>query len=227
METESGMKELLYADSRALHGPFATILATQTPDNAFKWIVDVLAAQAGSLRSSNSHLVAYTGSELALEWFESTVASPVSNHWGTGAALLGASWPRVLSWLKSGGPQMLMALDTLIAYRRPAPNMAPLVQIAAPVLPEAPSLAEFEGALSSTLEASSTPRIKSAVESVLRLSGEILRGGNRGVAVSKLPKLYLNPDEFMYAQPILEQHESVVSGFRNALKGLTTRKLEK
>ncbi len=214
------MNELLNADSRALHGPFATILATQTPDDAFRWIVDVLTAQGSNLRSSNSHLVAYTGSDLALDWFESAVASPVSNHWGSGAALLGASWPRISAWLTSGGPQMLMALDALIAYRNPAPNMAPLAQIAAPVLLDAPSLSKFEQAVLSILETNSTPRIKSSVESVMKYSDEILRGGHRGVAVFDLPKLFLTPDKFLNAQPILNQHDSAVSGFRNSIKAL-------
>lgn len=214
------MNELLNADSRALYGPFATILATRTPDDAFRWIIDVLAVQSSNLRSSNSYLVAYTGSDLALDWFESTVASPVSNHWGSGAALLGAPWPRVAAWLKSGGPQMLMALDALIAYRNPAPNMAPLAQIAAPVLPDAPSLAQFEHAVLGALEVSSTPRIKSSVESVMKYSNEILRSGDRGVAVRELPNLFLNPDEFRGAPPILSMHESVVSGFRNSIKAL-------
>lgn len=214
------MNELLNADSRALRGPFATILASQTPDDAFTWIIDVLAAQGGNLRSSNSHLVAYTGSDLALDWFASSVASPVSNHWGSGAALLGASWPCISAWLKSGGPQMLMALDTLIAYRKPALNMAPLAQIAAPVLPDPPSLSQFEQELLRILNVSSTPRIKSAVESAMKYSGEILRGGSRGVAVPDLPKLFINPEEFLNAQPILNQHETVVSGFRNSIKAL-------
>lgn len=213
------MNELLNADSRALHGPFATILATRTPDDAFRWIVEVLATQSNNLRSSNSHLVAYTGSDLALDWFESTVGPPVSNHWGSGAALLGASWPRIAVWLKSGGPKMLMALDTLIAYRKPAPNMSPLAQIAAPVLPDAPSLADFEQAVLSSLELSGTPRTKNAVETAIKYSSEILRGGNRGVVICDLPNLYLNPDNFMGASRILDQHDSVVSGIRSAIKG--------
>lgn len=214
------MNELFNADSRALHDPFATILATRTSDDAFRWIVNVLAAQSSSLRSSNSHLVAYTGSDLALDWYESAVASPVSDHWGSGAALLGASWPRVEAWLKAGGPQTLMALDTLIAYRKPAPNMAPLAQFAAPVLPDAPSLVQFEQAVLVTLEGSSTPRMKSSVESVIKYASEILRGGNRGVAVSELAQLFLNPEGFRGAQPILFQHGSVVSGIKNSISAL-------
>jgi hypothetical protein len=214
------MNELLNADSRALHAPFATVLATQTADDAFRWITAVLAAQASNLRSSNSHLVAYTGSELALDWFESNVGSPVSNHWGAGAALLGAPWSRVAAWLEVGGPQMLMALDTLVAYRMPAPNMAPLVQIAAPFLAQAPSKLEFEQTVLGVLRIDSTPRIKSSVEAVMQYSGEILNRNCRAVAVYELPLLFLNPEKFENAEPILEQHDSVVSGFRKSIKAL-------
>jgi hypothetical protein len=217
------MNELARADSRALHEPFATILATRTPDDAFRWIIDVLGAQPNNLRSSNSHLVAYTGSDLALDWFESSVASPVSNHWGSGAALLGVSWPRLSAWLKFGGPRTLMALDALIAYRKPAPNMAPLAQIAAPVLLYAPSRSQFEQEVLSTLEGSTTPRIKMAIESVLKYSVEILRGGDRGVAVSELPMLFLSPEKFLTAQKILNRHDSVVSGVRKSIEALISK----
>ncbi|WP_256081368.1 hypothetical protein [Massilia sp. YIM B04103] len=160
------MTELQNADARALHAPYSTVLATQAPDDAFRWISAVLSAQSSNLRSSNSHLVAYTGSDLALDWLEANVSSPVASQWGRGAALLGAPWPRVAAWLKSGGPLMLMGLDTLVAYRNPAPNMAPLAQIAAPVLSQAPSHSEFNEAVLDVLKAGSTPRIKSSVDAV-------------------------------------------------------------
>lgn len=217
------MNELLNADSRALYVPYARVLATQTPDDAFRWITAVLSAQSNNLRASNSHLVAYTGSDLALDWFESNVGSPVSGHWGDGAALLGASWPRVAAWLNSGGPQMLMALDALLAYRKPAPNMAPLAQIAAPVLQQAPSSLEFKQAVLEVLKTGNTPRIKSSVEAVMRYSDEILSRHRRGVAVYDLPFLFLNPGKFEDAEPILEQHDSVISGFRKSIKALIVK----
>ena len=214
------MNELLTADSRALHEPFSAVLKTQTPDDAFRWITDVLSVQSSNLRSSNSHRVAYTGSEFALDWFESHVGSPVSNHWGTGAALLGVSWPRVAAWLHSDGPLTLMALDTLYAYRKPAPNMAPLAQIAAPVLAEVPGSSEFEHVVLNVLKKHSTPRVKSSVDAVLRYSSEILRCDRRGVAVRDLPILFLNPEKFHNAASVLDQQHSVTSGFRKSMQNL-------
>ncbi|WP_223305804.1 hypothetical protein [Massilia sp. NR 4-1] len=214
------MTELQNADARALHEPYSTVLATQTPDDAFRWISAVLSAQSSNLRSANSHLVAYTGSDLALDWLEANVGSPVASQWGSGAALLGAPWPRVAAWLKSGGPLMLMGLDTLVAYRNPAPNMAPLAQIAAPVLSQAPSHAEFKEAVMDVLKVASTPRIKSSVDAVIRYSDEILSPKRRGVAVCDLPSLFLNPEKFEHGEAILEKHNSVVSGIRNSLKSL-------
>lgn len=214
------MNELLTADSRALHEPFSAVLAAQSRNDAFRWITSVLSVQSRNLRSSNSHLVAYTGSDLALNWFESHVGSPVSGHWGDGAALLGAPWPRIVAWLESDGPLAMMALDALIAFRKPAPNMAPLVQIAAPVLAQPPSIFEFEQTVLNALKTHDTPRIKNSVEAVLRNSTEILRGGRRGVAVYDLPMLFLNPEKFPNAAAILDQHTSVISEFRKSMYAL-------
>ncbi|MBE3028259.1 hypothetical protein [Janthinobacterium sp. GW458P] len=113
-----------------------------------------------------------------------------------------------------------MALDTLLAYRKPAVNMSPLEQIAAPVLPQAPARAELDAALAACLAASSTPRIQAAIGSINKHVDEILRGGPRGVAVADLPRLYLDPAPFKDAPAILEQHASVVGGMRQNLQNL-------
>lgn len=209
--------ELQHADSRALYEPFADVLLTQSRDDAFRWITGVLATQAGSLRSSNAELVAYSGSGLAIDWFEANVGSPVAGSWGVGAAMAGTPWPRISAWLDAGGPRMLMALDALRAYRKPAPNMSPLAQIAAPTLPQAPTASELEGALSRVLEQHNTPRIQAAVEAIRRYSGEILDRDRRGVEVHDLPRLYATPESFPAAGPILRKHEEILSGMQQAM----------
>ncbi|OHV96893.1 hypothetical protein AKG95_17015 [Janthinobacterium lividum] len=113
-----------------------------------------------------------------------------------------------------------MALDTLQAYRKPAVNMSPLEQIAAPVLPQAPSRAGLDAALAACLAASATPRIQAAVNSINIHADDILRGGTRGVAVADLPRLYLDPAPFKHAPAILEQHATVVDGMRENLQNL-------
>src|SRR4030095_6769528 len=117
--------DLKNADSRALREPFVRCLVENGPYATFKWLTNVLATQSPSLRSSNSSLVAYTGCPEAIDWLEADVASPVTEHWGSAVALLDTPWPRLVSWLKTDGPRRLMALDALIAYRAPAPNMSP------------------------------------------------------------------------------------------------------
>ena len=97
--------DLEHADSRALHEPLIGSLVANGPRATFRWLTSVLAIQSPALRSSNSYLVAYTGCEEAIDWLEANVASPVSNHWGYGAALLGAPWPRLVRWLRSDGPR--------------------------------------------------------------------------------------------------------------------------
>jgi hypothetical protein len=180
----------------------------------------VLATQSASLRSSNSYLVAYTGCPEAIEWLEATVASPVTTHWGQGAALLGAPWPRIKGWLAAGGAQQLMALDTLLAYRAPSPNMAPLAQIAAPVLPNAPTLSEFQATLTAVLNEQSTLRIRKTVESVLGYGTEILMRENRGVLAADLPLLFLQPELFQNASGILSRHDEIFSGVRQSIQEL-------
>ncbi|MDO8040687.1 hypothetical protein [Janthinobacterium sp. SUN137] len=213
-----------FSDSRALSDPFTQQLSQQPPDGALAWLTAILVTQAPALRSSNAALLAYTGNPAALAWIDANVGSPVAGQWGVAAALLGTPWPRILDWLRRGGPHRLMALDTLLAYRKPAVNMSPLEQIAAPVLPQAPARADLDAALAACLAASATPRIQAAVNSIQQHADDILRGGPRGVAVADLPRLYLDPAPFQDASAILERHETVVAGMRanlqNLLKGI-------
>ncbi|WP_326457577.1 hypothetical protein [Janthinobacterium sp.] len=195
-------------------------MAAHPSDGALAWLTAVLTTQAPALRSSNATLLAYTGNPAALAWIDANVGSPVAGQWGVAAALLATPWPRIVDWLQRGGPHRLMALDTLYAYRKPAVNMSPLEQIAAPVLPQAPARAELDAALAACLAASSTPRIQAAVNSINKHADEILRGGPRGVAVADLPRLYLDPAPFKDASAILERHEAVVGGMRQNLQNL-------
>jgi len=178
----------------------------------------VLSTQSPALRSSNSFLVAYTGCPGAIDWLEATVASPVTTHWGEGAALLGTPWPRIQNWLAAGEALRLMALDTLVAYRAPAPNMAPLAQIAAPVMPDAPTHGELGQALATALNEQPTPRVRKTVETILAHATEILTRKDRRVSVSDLPRLFLQPDFFPNAAEILSRHETVVSGMRQSVQ---------
>jgi hypothetical protein len=214
------MSEHQFSDSRALGAPFSQQLAAHPPDGALAWLSAILATQAPMLRSSNAILLAYTGNPAALAWIGANVGSPVAGQWGVAAALLGTPWPQIVDWLQRGGPHRLMALDTLLAYRKPAVNMSPLEQIAAPVLPQAPARAELDAALAACLAASATPRIQAAVTAITQHAGDILRGGPRGVAVADLPRLYLDPAPFKDACAILERHETVAAGMRENLQNL-------
>jgi len=214
------MSEHQFADSRALGAPFAQQFSNDPPDGALAWLTAILATQAPALRSSNAILLAYTGNPAAIDWIDANIGSPVAGAWGVAAALLGTPWPRILDWLQRGGAHRLMALDTLRAYRKPAVNMSPLEQIAAPVLPQAPARAELDAALAACLAVSATPRIQAAVSTITQHADDILRGGPRGVAVADLPRLYLDPAPFKNAPAILEQHESVMGGMRENLQNL-------
>ena len=214
------ISDLQHADSRALHEPFVRCLVENGPHATFKWLTKVLATQSPSLRSSNSFLVAYTGCLEGIGWLEASAASPVTEHWGNAAALLGTPWPRVLRWLHADGSRRLMALDALIACRAPAPNMAPLAQIAAPVLTEPPSQSEFQTVMENILRSQTSPRVRKAVESILALADEILTRRERGVAVADLPRLYVEPAIFPGADSILALHDEVLSHMRTKMQNL-------
>lgn len=212
-------------DSRELSAPFAEQLISNPADGALAGLTNILAIQSPALRSSNAILLGYTGNSAAIHWIESNVGSPVSSQWGVAAALLGTPWPRLLGWLQRGGPHRLMALDALLACRKPAVNMSPLEQIAAPVLPQQPSRADFDAALHACLAVNSTPRIKSSVAALTRLADDILRKEARGVAVADLPRLYLDPTPFREASTILARHNAVADGMRKNLQNLLEGKI--
>ena len=113
-----------------------------------------------------------------------------------------------------------MALDALIAFRAPAPNMAPLAQIAAPVLTEPPSQSEFQSEMENILSSQTTPRVRKTVEGILLLSDEILSRRERGVAVADLPRLYIEPTLFPGADSILALHDEVLSHMRTKMQNL-------
>jgi hypothetical protein len=113
-----------------------------------------------------------------------------------------------------------MALDALRAYRAPAPNMSPLAQIAAPVLPNKPSRSEFDAALEAVLSEASSPRVKKAVQSIRNLADEILTRETRGVTVEDLPRLCLRPDTFPEARAILDRHDEITSGIKQSIQSL-------
>jgi hypothetical protein len=168
-------------------------------------------------------LVAYTGCAEAIDWLETRVGSPVTESWGGAAALLGVSWTRIVSWLNRGAATQLMALDALVAYRNPAPNMSPLAQIAAPALPDPPSRSILEDTLAEVLESRNTPRVRKTIERIQHYAHEMLARRTRRVPVEDLPRLYLDPDSFPSAQPILETHEATTSRMRRLLQSVLNR----
>lgn len=210
-------------DDDALSDHFIARLEREGPRATFSWLMGVLDAQSPDLRSSCVRLLPYTGMVEGLDWLETRVGSPVTESWGVAAALLGVSWPRITTWLAEPTPGQLMALDALLAYRAPAPNMAPWHQIAAPVLPNAPPAADLEATLNRVLETRSTPRVKQSIAAIRDYAPEILRDTPRGVAVQDLPKLCLNTDAFSGAPEVIEGHQRVLSGVRRSLKALVSR----
>lgn len=205
------MNDWSTADSRALVQPMCDRLLTIGPRATFEWLAALLATQSPGLRSSNAHLVAYTGRLEALDWLEGAVDSPVTENWGNAAALLGATWPKIMEWFRHGGARQLMALDALLAYRAPSPNMAPLAQIAAPALRDPPPLAELVLALDAVVRERDTPRTRRAASTIIERASEILSPRERAVPVAELPRLFVEPETFPGARAVLMRHEVVTA----------------
>lgn len=197
---------------------FRSRLASDEPEKAFAWIAQALLGLPPAQRAANASLIAYTGRLEAIAWLEGNVASPVTDAWGVAAALLGTPWPRIQSWLMAAGARRLMALDALLAYRSPAPNMSPLHQIVAPVLPEAPTLGELETRLARVLVEAPTPRIEGSVASIRAHAAQIVSIRSRNVAVVDLPRLFLDPQGFQGATPILQRHAEISAGIRESVE---------
>ncbi len=207
-------------DEELLHERFAEQLERNGPPATLLWLQNELAALTPGDRSMVCKLIAYTGCPEGIDWFETNAGSPVTSGWGTAAALLDVSWARIRTWLTGDGWHPLIALDALLAYRAPAPNMAPFEQIAAPALSDPPSRDELDDVLDSVLRARKTARIRQSIDAVRAHADEILSRRPRGVAVADLPRLFLAPDEFRGAGPIIEEQAKITSNLRESLREL-------
>ncbi|MCF7480110.1 hypothetical protein L3V32_25980 [Vibrio sp. J2-4] len=210
--------DLSETDYIDLSDQMAEMLLNAGPEITFEWLISLLAQQRPELKSSNSKLVAYTGCSKALDWLEDNVSSPVTTHWGEGAALLGVPWERVKHWLTQDKNHKIMALDTLYAYRLPAPNMAPFSQIAAPVLENMPSVVEFELTLLEARKVDSNPRMRQTIDAILKYKTEILSDRERGVEVAHLPALFVNPEGFGESGEVMAAHNKVLADIKDSIK---------
>lgn len=211
-------------DFEEMEQEFARRLALESPQATLSWLIGILDGFSPEIRSSYAYLVAYTGCSLALNWLEAKVDSPVGANWGQGAALLGASWHLIHAWILAGGSKQLMALDTLLYYRIPRPNISPLAQIVAPVLPQPPTRKGLDSCLDEIPDSQRTPRVKKAILAIREGAEEILTPRQRGVQVGDLPRLFLNPESFPGAGPILARHTSVITSMRQSVQDLLNNK---
>ncbi|MFT5453755.1 MAG: hypothetical protein ACI9K2_000229 [Myxococcota bacterium] len=184
------MSSLYSADARALNRPFRHQLAAVGPAATFDWLTPILAAQPARLRGANSLYLAFTGDRRGLEWIAAHASAPVHTEWGVAAAMLGVEWPHLAGWLRTNGALQLVALDALLAYRPPAPTMAPMHQRCAPVLPGPPPDDEVRLALAEVVAERNTPRVRDAVQWIDRDLDAILRGGEPGIWPHDLPALF-------------------------------------
>jgi hypothetical protein len=101
--------------------------------------------------------------EATLEWIEEHISDPLTREWGDLAALAGVDWNRLKSWLSSGRPRSLVALNALAACAGPRSGESPLLRERVPrVLRPAP-IAEIEAVLLEVVSRDPSIRVKRAV----------------------------------------------------------------
>lgn len=181
--------DLRRASSDELWPLLADTLSRKGRAATFDALTAVLEGQAPAPRARNCTLVALTGDPRVLDWLERNIGSPVTRAWGEAAALAGIRWPQVKRWLERGAAHRLAALDALLGYRAPAPNMSPICRKAAPVLQQPPGADEIRAELQKAAREQPTPRVTGTVAAIEGCMAEILRGGLPGCEPCELPNI--------------------------------------
>ena len=100
-----------------------------------------------------------------LKWMEKNVKSPVSAGWGWVAGCSGFTWDRAQSWLDSGRPLSLVALDAIVNALCPSPSNHPPEMHAE--LGVSPSPNDLRDRVQKYALRDSAPRVTSAVNRIV------------------------------------------------------------
>lgn len=139
-------------------------------NDGFSRVVTAFTGMDEKSRRDRMYALSYFHCRETLDWIESNVVSPVTGDWGRLAAASGFDWERTVSWLTSGRPLSLVALDTLQAIVRP---QTPLLRDHRPELQTKPDLTTFKDALNEYLDRDSAPRVKMIVQFLMEHSDSL------------------------------------------------------
>ncbi|QJE97173.1 hypothetical protein [Luteolibacter luteus] len=158
------VRESWQVEGLGLHSLVAASAACMPFTDAFERTTKSLAAMPDAERAKSISVLIHFQNPKILDWIEENYFSPHSDHWGQIAAASKLDWPRVESWLSSGRPLSLVALDALQVIANPA---SPLLQEIAPELLLAPSREHFIHVLREYAKRDPMPRVTKQVDRLL------------------------------------------------------------
>ena len=109
-----------------------------------------------------------------LAWIEKNIFSPITESWAYLAAASSLDWEKISSWLDSGRPMGLVAIDSLRAFQ----NLpTPFLKKSQFKLIDPPSKGELKDKLAEYMAKDNTPRVKQRVGWLLEDVSNITKDG--------------------------------------------------
>jgi hypothetical protein len=119
--------------------------------------------------------LSYFRSTETLDWIEKAIFEPITENWGYLAAASNLDWHRVESWLATGRPLSLVAIDALRSIVRP---MSPFLRELSPVLRDRPTKETFSAVLTDYMKRDPVPRVQQRIEGLIEHGDCLTNRGN-------------------------------------------------
>jgi hypothetical protein len=158
--------------------PLAEASASCLPhDEGFNRVTTALSRLDTRERRDQMSCLCHFHSQDALVWIERNVCEPITESWGYLAAASDFDWKRSETWLGSGRPLSLIAIDALLAIAWPR---TPFLRETKPKLAAPPSRASLEGVLLAYRQRDPVPRVQQRIDAVLSHAKELTSEGSDG-----------------------------------------------
>jgi hypothetical protein len=129
----------------------------------------------GSRKRDSMAALSYFRSTETLDWIEKAIFEPITENWGYLAAASNLDWHRVESWLATGRPLSLVAIDALRSIVRP---MSPFLRELSPVLRDRPTKETFSAVLTDYMKRDPVPRVQQRIEGLIEHGDCLTNRGN-------------------------------------------------
>ncbi|MCC6359441.1 MAG: hypothetical protein IT450_11920 [Phycisphaerales bacterium] len=135
-------------------------------ERGFAASIDALSHFAPNQLAKTCHVLADFRDPRVLDWIEQHVSEPLTRQWGDLAAVSRMDWARVETWLASGRPLSLIALDAMVACIGPRPSQSLLIRRLAPRIYSDASAATMRATLAEYASRDRVPRVRAAVDRI-------------------------------------------------------------